>query len=992
MIGRPHLARPSMLLVAALALGIATTAADPLPAVASPPVASDLHEDGPLQPRWLSTPSSRVVLNPLEVLDPGSPVDQSVDSRMTMDAGYYVDDRADRLDELVLVNERPPGSGPGLQTGSSAFREDFGSLSAWTPSIHTVASVASGHAVIRTPNTTGIHYGYITREVTVNLDTHPNLRISVPAVSGMWGLKVNDYTYPSDLVLQNNTAIPGVYLYDLPAETGWSGTKTFYIRIFAVGYNAPITVDEVSIRADAVPAVGVDDPFNVIDPAWSSSPTLVATASAGRATLSVPANASVHYGYLSRNVTVDLDRYGVLRISVPEVGGDWGLKVNAGGADVIIQNTTDMAGEFFFDIAAGTGWTSVKNFTIRIFAVGRGTDLVVDRISVMDEPDTWLGEAASVESSWDPHVVTTTGSYASGMSVTTRDAFHTPNSVVRLIEASSITTGRPVQLSGFYRGTPVWDGTSRTLTVGADGFSYSIAFPALTGSVTFYQNRDALRLGGPAESSPTSPSGYWAVVLDSGGAPTLSTSVGIGFRVAADGGPSSAALAQAAALPSLRATLVADRAAFWTAWLADVPHPENFAISDVPALGVTAAEVRKLYYRAWVFLFASVLPPQPETGFAHPSLATGKPALYRHGPAGASASASWDSMIGTQYLAYVEPDLAWDIYEGYMGLVPSTGHLGGEYLPAREAQTAWVLFQVTGDEDRLADSYDAMRRLLVYKQDHPKYGGDAVPDNKDIHFLSSALRDDTFAEQIAQVLGKVADVTFWQNRYATGHSQMLGWFWDPGDGQPDQKYNPVTGAREDGRVITTTAALVLPTIPTTQTSALVERFEELYDPSAPFAGFGQGTNDVRHPIMSYTIYGLLEHGELDYAETLSNALIRDAVRSGMLSERYQWDSSGPYPAGQRPSLFGAAQIIDNVWLKNGYRMDAGVPSFVMLSATSGGIEGLTLSGMQLEVTAEAASQAVSLSGSLVVQTSTCQEHTVPPGSTVRLAAACRTEL
>src|SRR5690606_21228240 len=281
----------------------------------------------------------------------------------------------------------------------------------------------------------------------------------------------------------------------------------------------------------------------------------------------------------------------------------------------------------------------------------------------------------------------------------------------------------------------------------------------------FYADRDAWSRGGPVLAEPGSISGYWSAVLPTGGA-ELSVDVGVGFAVGEDAAAADAARTRAGAAATAEfGADVAARAAEFDAVLAAAPRPEHFALQGVDPLGVTAEQVRTMYFRAWTFLVSSVLPATPEGGNPYPQLATGKAALYLHGPAGAAASASWDSTIGMQLLAHVAPELAWGAYEGLLSRVEEDGRLPGEYLPAREAQTAWTLVNLTGDTERLAGVYPALRRLLTYKQDKPVYGGEANQNYKDLAFVSSALTDTEFASRIATVLGETDDVGYWADRY-----------------------------------------------------------------------------------------------------------------------------------------------------------------------------------------------------------------------------------
>ncbi|MEA5053827.1 MAG: hypothetical protein VB093_10345, partial [Propionicimonas sp.] len=117
----------------------------------------------------------------------------------------------------------------------------------------------------------------------------------------------------------------------------------------------------------------------------------------------------------------------------------------------------------------------------------------------------------------------------------------------------------------------------------------------------------------------------------------------------------------------------------------------------VEASDVPLALVRTSYYRAFAGLYANVLPPQPETGFGFPTIATGKGSMWNFGAPGARSAAAWETFLASQFLAYADSDLAWSCFNGMMSLVDDAGSLAGESLPSRKAQTAWVLYSLTGD-------------------------------------------------------------------------------------------------------------------------------------------------------------------------------------------------------------------------------------------------------------------------------------------------------
>ena len=137
------------------------------------------------------------------------------------------------------------------------------------------------------------------------------------------------------------------------------------------------------------------------------------------------------------------------------------------------------------------------------------------------------------------------------------------------------------------------------------------------------------------------------------------------------------------------------------------------------AKGVTAADVRRAYYRAWVFFWQDTLPPMPENGFPYPQVCTGKPSLWVDGGTHMEATALWDASAAMQALALVEPHPVWTAAQGVMSQVEADGYLNGEALPTIVSRTLWLLYQQTGDIAALRVTYPALRRFLVWKIANP---------------------------------------------------------------------------------------------------------------------------------------------------------------------------------------------------------------------------------------------------------------------------------
>lgn len=72
----------------------------------------------------------------------------------------------------------------------------------------------------------------------------------------------------------------------------------------------------------------------------------------------------------------------------------------------------------------------------------------------------------------------------------------------------------------------------------------------------------------------------------------------------------------------------------------------------------------------------------------------------------------------------------------------------------------------------------------------------------------------------------------------------------------------------------------------------------------------------------YAIYGLMDNGYTTEACALAESSVRDVVRAQFIAEAYTSDDK-PSVSGVQPSIFGAIQLIDSVWILNGFRYDSG---------------------------------------------------------------------
>ncbi|WP_148058913.1 LPXTG cell wall anchor domain-containing protein [Bogoriella caseilytica] len=886
------------------------------------------------------------------------------------------------------VSGEPPVLADDPDAIEIGFADEFEELSQeWVLEPGLGVTVDDGVALLEVLPDSPVPWPAMAREITVDVDVTPVLRVALPSVSGQWALKLNDGG-AVDIDVQPGSSAGGVHSFDIAALTGWSGEQTFSIKLFAVGGDASIAVESVRVQGQQA---GFVDNFSSETLEWDVGQGLETVLADGTLRITVGPDSAHGFGAVQRGVDVDLDAFPVLRLALPSVDGDWALKVNNGsGDDVDLEPGSNASGVFSFDVPAATGWSGSQSFTIKLFAVGGGAEIVVDSVRLVSasQGQEWVRGAAEYENFWSPASLDFSATYPGGAAVSGADAMVGLDSVVREFEIDQAPgEGEVLRVAGSFVGAVEVDADAGVITVAGDHVRYAVAIPGME-DVYFFESIEELEAGGPASSEPTSRMGVWAAAV-----PESASQVRIGAGFSVDDNAQAVARAQAAAATPI-ADARAELVSFWADALAGVPHPQDFSLLGVADDGgLSDDQVRSAYYRAFVALYSNVLPPQPETGFAYRTVATGKPSMWNHGAPGAQSAAAWESFIGVQFLAYVDPEAAWDSFNGLMSLVDEDGSLAGESLPSRKAQAAWVLYAMTGQSQELAYSYDALIRLLQWQADNPRwiYGAYDNPGERDSEFVTTLIIDIDYGIQIAEVLGHDDDIDMLNDlreELLTGYHHH---YWDTPHDVPPRQYlfpgDPDCSVRGGcyGNLFQTTMALHVDGLEEQRADALLAFFDSVYDPAAQFAG----TADVKYPNMSYTVYGLLDHGRSQDAQTLTSAVLREIIGSGSFAEAYDPSEDGPVPVGVRPSIFGLATVIDAVWLNNGYRMDLGDPHALLAPAATGGLHGITYRGQTLNTEVNAAAGEVTFSGPAVAATEECNTITgVQVGTTIALPTQC----
>ena len=652
-----------------------------------------------------------------------------------------------------------------------------------------------------------------------------------------------------------------------------------------------------------------------------------------------------NFGNLSRTVTVDLDRTPTLFLRVPGGSGSWCVKVNDGRQPVDIRLIEEQhsKGTFIADVRAVTGWQGTHTFDLLLFAVGP----VGSTASFADLQFYTLGSLpriATRQTVWSPAAIWSEASSA--------DHALRVESTVMLPDAASVAQRLRVLRAGdgtlrltgqFSEGTVRWDAQRRALLLQGAGFHAVIALSRPARWLGIRPSAvDWMTGTGPANSA----SGVWALALDRVKAGDEIV-VAARFAPTASGLTATEAAARTLAASRPFAASLGLREAAWNRLLAAAPRPLDFTFRQIDPRGVTPTQARRTYYRAWAFLLANTLPPMPENHFAFPQCACGKPSLWNEGAPRALPSAQWESFLAMQALALVDPQTAWAAYEGQMSLVASDGSLNGEGLPSCHAQTAWTLYEATGDRARLKRIYPALKRMLLWKIANPRwiYHGSTGPADRDNEFVVHALTDIAFAGRIAETLGMPGEAAFWQAQRRTMAAQYRAWFWPSPDGPSYAGFNVDSGKRWSADNSWNLQGLILTPdiLDAPSRKNLLALFRTRYRPALPFAVIGV----AKFPDFEHTRRGLFQSGLAAETAALSEVALRDVTLAGDYSEDYS-EQPPVRSTGVRTSVFGARHAVDSVLWRSGIIIDEGLPVLIGVP-NAVGVTNLPIRGKRIRV-------------------------------------------
>jgi len=527
------------------------------------------------------------------------------------------------------------------------------------------------------------------------------------------------------------------------------------------------------------------------------------------------------------------------------------------------------------------------------------------------------GQLKSLKTVWYPYKLSFEADYPAATKIKGNDFFYDEDTIIRALDVES---RRPADdthsllLKGSLKNAkPTWQKNTGTFLIEMPDFYYAIKFFKTT-----KQNPKPM----PLDLEPEIHDNYWTLHLP------LNNSIAIVISFATKRQGSQTAIDKVCSVkyqPSL-ADILAKRKNMWDKLLGSVPAPLKFGIDAVSANGVTAQKHRLFYYGAWSFVISGLLPVMPENDYPYLQMPCGKPSRWTGGSPRARATATWDSFFGLQLLGYVMPEAASNAFKGIMSDVDETGWLAGECLPSRKAQTAWVLYSLTGDKSHLESTYPAIKRYLIWREKNPRWIWEShnIKDEKDSSFVVSLISDINNAIKIANVLEKNNDVQMWKDMKAEVFKNYRKWFFYDDGRTPENFYFTTTGShahrlRPKSEQSYVLKGLYLKDLPKDMLADLKNYYLKVHNPKKRLVGF----DFIKYPEATCIACGLLDNSMDKQARQFIDALIRDSILAGEFCERLSIKNEKP--VGVIPSLFTACQIIDFTWLKNGMRMDYGTP-------------------------------------------------------------------
>ena len=649
------------------------------------------------------------------------------------------------------------------------------------------------------------------------------------------------------------------------------------------------------------------------------------------------------FGFIESDpITIDMNKTPIIYIDIAgEEMDNWGLKIGLKGeADIPIINNTVEKGNFAFDLRNYVKWTGKKEVYVRVFTVGEeGLKIKLKGIGFGGINEKAAG-FEKVEEYWQPSQINHIAkSKTRQINIDATTFFADADTISQRIIITQSNKDDLIMSGIWNKGNVDYLPTDNVMIIHHPEYAIVLAFSGKPIAHRYASMNDYI-IGKTSDSKD----GYWTLRYK-----TVKKGDVINVSAVFVGGGNVTQEHIDKAKKNIEDTFMhqalLNRESDWNEKFSKVPQPESFDLTKLDYVDTTPDLLKRMYYKAWTFIYSDILPPTPENGFNYPQFACGKPSLWSEGHHKARPSAQWESIIAMQFGAYVTPTLAWDSLEGLMTLVDEKGTMGGEGLPSRHAQTAWILYNLTGDKERLARIYPNMKRLLDWKVSDPRWIYKGLTENteKDSEFVTQALTDITYMINICKVLDLPQEIPHWEQSLDSLYSNFTKWFWKERGGDAYRLYREGQGPLGEKHTWTLAClGLANGVLEEPEHKSLITLYNQLLNKDIPFlfSGF------IKHPSRQLLMRGLLWTDMYSDAEIFAESTLRDVTRAKEFSESYD-GSNPPKTEGVTPSIFGVANVIDSsLWL-NGIWISEGLP--IIIDLRTGGVKNLSIRGKILNI-------------------------------------------
>lgn len=281
---------------------------------------------------------------------------------------------------------------------TAALEEEFETVTDWQQTTENAEISTDGTTATIRRTQDEATFGFVAKEVSYNIDEAPLLQVDIAQLTDGARLHVlandgeNEYfVSPSEI---SNT---GTITLNLKDRTGWSGEKTFLLKLMVVGPSGS-TAQLDALRATNTPVGSVDDKFEDLSQ-WNIRENAEITAAPGGGATITGTGST--FGYVARNAEIDLDETPRLMVKVSSLGdaSKFHVMLNDGAGDYFLSRTEMLApGTYNFDLAKVTGWSGKKTVLLKLAVIGgAGASMTVEEIKAMAQPNASDVTARNIE-------------------------------------------------------------------------------------------------------------------------------------------------------------------------------------------------------------------------------------------------------------------------------------------------------------------------------------------------------------------------------------------------------------------------------------------------------------------------------------------------------------------------------------------------------------------------------------------------------------------